>query len=241
MFLYGLTSRLTRRNVSVEAHIWICCRYPDIWHTRASPPPTLPCSLLPPAGCWSLLLPCFSSRQSNSWCTGAISTLSSTYSVLNHPGINTLHSPKMGGFSELPIYPHTPSPHERVSQLGGGLEIRKRQRKMQMDRLCAWIIESKYLRPIICPIYRHSGYYTTSQGCCWLQQLARSLWFNRKSEKLLLTRSFAEPPRALQRRHIPGLAFLPRCFVCHAVITFQRNYEYTTLQLRMIHPTHRQP
>lgn len=110
MFLYGLTSRLTRRKVSVPAHIWICCRYPDIWHTGASLPPTLPCSLLPPAGCCSLLLPCFSSRQSNSWCTGAISALSSTYSVLNYPGINTFHSPKKGGFFHnfsLPSSLHT--------------------------------------------------------------------------------------------------------------------------------------
>lgn len=140
MFLYGPTSRLMRRRVSVKAHIWICCRYPDIWHTWASLPPTLPCSLLSPAGCCSLLLPCFSPRQSNSWCTGAISALSSTYSVLNYPGITTLHSSKMGGFSELlPALLFTHAllfPHKRVSQLGGELEIRKRQRKMQMDRPC---------------------------------------------------------------------------------------------------------
>lgn len=33
---------------------------------------------------------------------------------------------------------------------------------------------------------------------------------------------------------IPSPTFLPWCFVCPTVITFQRNYEYTTLQLRTI-------
>lgn len=171
----------------------------------------MPCSQIPPS--WLLVA---------EW----ISALSPTYSPLNYTGISRLHFPEMWGFSINSL----------CCFLRKCVSCRDVTCKYGDGKRCNWtnhayeLLKKKYLCTIIYPIYIDTLLHNIA-GLLMLTAASRQKIRGPAADVELCgdTESASE-----ELYCIPSPTFLPWCFVCSTVITFQRNYEHTTLQLRTI-------